>query len=982
MANRNVARAVRLALIAAGTASAGVYAPGVVAQDVELEQIVVTGSRIARPDYESSSPIVSVSEALFQQSGTQTVDTVINSLPQFVPAITSTSNNPSNGGQSNIDLRGLGSNRVLVLMDGVRVVPANGSGTVDVNLIPAALIKNVEIISGGASAVYGSDAISGVVNFKMIDDFEGVELDAGYGITDRSDGDEYHGTITAGMNFAEDRGNIVASVGYTERKEVLAGARDFSDVALGWFDNLQEFRPLGSPTFEEGRVGVAASQGAIDQVFAQYGFAPGTVKQTTFGFNRDGTLFTVGDNTPGSVLNFRDAKDASFNDASYTYNFAPVNYLQLPLERTNVFLNGKFEFSENAELYARGIWANYTADTQLAPTPLSQVFTPVTNPFIPADLATLLASRSTPTSRFGLTRRMTEIGPRIESNEFDVYQAIVGLRGKLFSTGWTYDVYGSTGKVEIDSQQQGNVSREKWEDLTYAADGGVALCGGFNPFGKGAITPECAAYMTVATNPQEEVKQTIFEGVLSGPVFDLPAGSIQAALGAMYKDDSYDFIPDDALARQIPQDRTNPNSPVTRFDIAGFNAALPISGDVDSTEFFAELLVPILKDLPGAKRLDATLGYRWADYSSIDDPVDSWKAELLWQPVEMASLRGSYQKAVRAPSVTELFSPQVPNFPPLAPSPNNDPCNTGSAARTGATAAQVRQLCIDTGVPAAIIDRYTFSGSQAEGLAGGNPDLFEETANTYTAGIVLRSPWANDLVSGLQLSVDYYNIEIEDAVSAIPASTFIGRCYDVAYNPTFAANNVFCNFFDRKPDDGTITNALEVNANVGGYQTDGIDVQIDWAADIGPGRASLNWIMTFVMSWEVQEIPGDPFEALEGTSGKYSSGSSFPEEKSTMNVRYDIGGWDLTAQWRYVGEMTDYDIPDFKLDAKNYFDLTAEYHFGENDGVLDGLSIRGGVINVANTDPMIYPAYQQSNTDPTVYDVLGRRYFVNLNYKF
>jgi len=987
MANRNVARAVRLALIAAGTAGAGVYAPGAVAQDVELEQIVVTGSRIARPDYESASPIVSVSEALFQQSGTQTVDTVINSLPQFVPAITSTSNNPSNSGQSNIDLRGLGSNRVLVLMDGRRIVPSNGSGTVDVNLIPAALVKNVEIISGGASAVYGSDAISGVVNFRMIEDFEGVELDAGYGITDRSDGAEYHGTITAGTNFADGRGNVVASFGYTEREEVLQGDRGFSNVALGWFSNLNEFRPLGSPTFEEGRVAVAASPAAINQVFAQYGFAPGTVNQTTYGFNRDGTLFTVGNNTPGSVLNFRDPKDASFNDASYTYNFAPPNYLQLPFERKNVFLDGTYEFSENAELYARGIWANYTSDTQLAATPLSSVFTPVTNPFIPADLSTLLASRAVtattgPNSRFALTRRMTEIGPRIESNEYDVYQATLGLRGNLFSTDWTYDVYGSTGKVELDAEQQGNVSREAWEDLTYAADGGVALCGGFNPFGKGAITPECAAYITRSSNPKTEVEMTVFEATASGPVFELPAGSVQAAVGGFYKEDSYDFKPDAVLARQIAQDRTDPNSPVTRFDIAGFNAALPISGEVDSTELFAELLVPILKDLPGAQRLDATFGYRWADYSSIDDPVDSWKAELLWQPVEMASVRGSYQKAVRAPSVTELFSPQVPNFPALAPSPNNDPCNTNSAARTGANAAQVRQLCIDTGVPATIIDTYSFSGAQAEGLAGGNPDLFEETANTYTAGIVLRSPWANDLVSSLQLSVDYYNIEIEDAVSAIPAQTFIGNCYDPAFNPTFAANNVFCNFFDRTVEDGNIVNALEANANVGGFETDGIDVQIDWAADLGPGRMSVNWIMTFVMSWEVQEIPGTAFEALEGTSGKYGSGSSFPEEKSTLNLRYDVGGWDLTAQWRYVGEMSDYNIPDFKLDATSYFDLTAEYHFGENDGVLDGLSLRGGIINVANEDPVIFPSYQQSNTDPTVYDVLGRRYFVNLNYKF
>lgn len=261
MANRNVTRAVRLALIAAGTASVGAFAPGALAQEAELEQIVVTGSRIARPDYESASPVVSVSQQLFQQSGSASVDTVINALPQFVPSITSTSNNPSNAGQSNIDLRGLGSNRVLVLMDGRRVVPANGTGTVDLNLLPSSLIQNVEIISGGASAVYGSDAISGVVNFRLNTDFEGLELDGTYGITEQGDGQEYQGTISAGTKFAGGRGHIMGALSYTERNSVTQGDRKFSEVALGW--DGENFVPVGSGTIEEGRVIVAAGAATV-----------------------------------------------------------------------------------------------------------------------------------------------------------------------------------------------------------------------------------------------------------------------------------------------------------------------------------------------------------------------------------------------------------------------------------------------------------------------------------------------------------------------------------------------------------------------------------------------------------------------------------------------------------------------------------------------------------------------------------------------
>ena len=963
MANRNVTRAVRLALIAAGTASVGAFAPGALAQEAELEQIVVTGSRIARPDYESASPVVSVSQQLFQQSGSASVDTVINALPQFVPSITSTSNNPSNAGQSNIDLRGLGSNRVLVLMDGRRVVPANGNGTVDLNLLPSSLIQNVEIISGGASAVYGSDAISGVVNFRLNTDFEGLEFDGTYGITEQGDGNEWQGTVSAGTKFADGRGHIMGAVSYTERDEVTQADRKFSEVALGW--DGEDFVPVGSGTIEEGRVTVAAPAATITQLFQQQYGIPG-VTQTTYGFNADGTLFTLGTGAPGSVLNYRGPITNSFNDASYSYNYAPPNYLQLPLERTSVFVAGSFDVTDNHQAYAQGIYADYTVDTALAPTPLSNVFTPPTNPFIPNDLQTLLDARTSPAARFPLTRRMTEIGPRTESNEYEVYQFILGMKGDIVSD-WTYDVYGSLGKVELNTDQSGNVSREAWETLTYAPDGGVALCGGFNPFGAGAITPECAAFISRDTSYAETTEQNIFEATATGSLFELPAGKVMASVGYMYKEDKYEFAPDATLSRELPDGR---------FDIAGFNAASPIEGETDSNELFTEILIPILADMPGADRLEATVGYRYADYSTVGG-VDSYKGELMWRPIAPISLRGSYQRAVRAPSVSELFSPQVPNFPSYS---NPDPCSVTSANRTGPNAAAVRDLCLAQGIPASLIDSYNFNNSQVEGLAGGNPDLIEETADTFTAGITFQSPSSNPWLSAFQLSVDYYSIEIEDFVTSVPARTFIARCYDPAYNPTFDPANTFCQFFDRRAEDGNIVDALEVNANVGAIETAGIDVQVDWAADMGPGRFSVNWIMTFLDKWEIQEIPGDPFTPLEGTVGYFGAGDNFPDEKSTMNIGYKMGGWNFSGQWRYISKVDDIGEPDFELDSRNYFDLTTSYAFDE--GVLDGATIRVGVINVADEDPVLYPSSQQANTDPTTYDVLGRRYFLNLNYKF
>ena len=347
------------------------------AQD-ELEQVFVTGSRIARPDYDSASPIVSVTRELFERTGSNTVETALNTLPQFVPASTSTSNNPGNGGQANVQLRGLGTTSTLVLIDGKRLIPANGDGVVDLNIIPGSLIESVEIITGGASAVYGSDAVAGVVNFRLKKEFDGVELDAQWGQTDRGDGTDYGGGVTAGLDFADGRGSVLGYVGYAERESILAGQRDFSRYALGYAGPGAggvgpggKFLPRANFSIEEGMTfGLEAHPTVFEDLFATYGYPKGSVPyQTELGFNTDGTVFTQGDETPGSVANFRGEIDPLFfNDRFYSYNFAPVNYLQLPLERVSVFARAGFEFSEAAELYAQGLYADYTADSQLAPT--------------------------------------------------------------------------------------------------------------------------------------------------------------------------------------------------------------------------------------------------------------------------------------------------------------------------------------------------------------------------------------------------------------------------------------------------------------------------------------------------------------------------------------------------------------------------------------------------------------------------------------
>ncbi len=962
--SNSLRRAVRYALLA--STAAAVAAP-VYAQDDDVQEVVVTGSRITRPDYQSASPIVTVSEAAFRETGSATVETMLNTLPQFVPSITNTSNNPSNGGQANIELRGLGVERTLVLLDGKRIVPSGASGAVDLNIIPASLISNVEVISGGASAAYGSDAVAGVVNIKT-QDFEGLQFDSNWGQTTESDGQEWQVGLTGGMQFADGRGKAMMNVAYAERDSVLSSERDFSNVAYGFVDAETGFIPQGSGTIEEGSVSVPASQAAKDAVFARYGIAPGTVTGNTFSFNPDGSLFTTGDGeTPGSVVNYLGGR-TDVSDMLYTYNFSPTNYLQLPLERKTAFGRVSFEISPAAEVYAQGIWADYEADTQLAPSPASQMFIPATNPYITADLAELLASRDDPNAPISLGKRVSEMGPRFENNAYDVYQLTAGIKGELFGSNWTYDVYGSYGEVNLDNVQLGSVSRTRFEELTFAADGGASICGGLNPFGIGSISPECAEYIKVDALNTTEVKQTIAEATVSGPLFNLPAGEVFTAFGAFYKKDDAAFIADAGLRAET----TGAFGLPVRADVTGFNATDDVVGETDSTELYAEVAIPLLANMPGVNKLEARLGYRYADYSTVGG-VNSYKGELTYEPVSSFLVRGSYQRAVRAPNIQELFQPQVTNFPSFNPP---DPCNATSPLRTGPNGAQIRELCLAQGLPTSLIDNFNYANQQVEGLSGGNPDLQEETADTITFGLVFRPQLAN---GDLSASIDWYDIEIEDAIDDVSAETFVDRCYDVAYNPTLSTDNFYCAFFTRNTFNGEITDAAEVENNIGAIRTRGIDVQVDWGLDVGPGRFGLNWAASWLDNFDIQELPGDPFSIYGGTIGT-DVATAHPEWKWTTTLRYGIAGADISARWRYIDSMQDEGEPEFKVGAENYFDVTASYGFSQ--GMLDGLVVRTGVTNLTDVDPPLYPSYVQSNTDPSTYDVLGRRYFVALSYAF
>lgn len=944
-----------------------------------LGDIVVTGSRIARQDYVSTSPIVTVGQEDFQSTGAVTIDALVNELPQFVPSVTSTSNNPSNGGQANIDLRGLGTQRTLVLMNGRRVVPSNADGTVDINLLPTPLIRNVEVISGGASAAYGSDALAGVANFILDDSFEGVQFDVQYGVTDREDGETESYSVTIGGDIADGRGNAVMSIGRSLRSYIYNADREFSAIS-----GRSGTTPLGSTVFDANNL---PSQAALGAYFG----TPNLPATGGFGFNNDGSLFayqgTINFKSPGGI----DFDGFATPGGDYNYNTGALNYLQLPLERWNAFGAVNYRVSDAAEFYGSLLLTDYQSANELAPTPAASAMgfrVPVTNPFISPDLAAILATRPNPTASFRLDKRFNAVGGRHAQEDYTVYQGTAGVRGDLVGLrDWTYDIYAQYGRMERTTTQSGNVSRSAVQSLLDAPDGGVSLCdGGFNPFGESNLSAECAAFIgrTSVNNVLQD--QSVVEASLQGGLLNLWAGEMRFAAGLQYREDFFDFRPDAGLARTNPIVVRPDGGTTGGLETAGFNAQQPFSGGTNSLEAFVELLIPVLRDLPMVKTLDLNLGYRIADNSTVGG-MPSYKAELDWAVTDYLRFRGGLQRAVRAPSIGELFAPMNLSFPQIGAVSSTgfsgDPCDTRSSYRTGPDAAKVQALCAAQAA-AAGSPNYVYTNNQVPGLTGGNPDLEEETADSFTAGLVLTSPSTSPWLSGLSASVDYYSIEIEDVIGAVSAANMLQGCFNAqGQNPNYDPNNAYCTLFRRDPLSGSVVDASEVLDNLATLKTSGVDAQFDWRLSMEDaglpawGDLNLNVIVGWLETRQRQDVPGAPIIDRVGTVDVVTAGqfNSFPEWKALTSVNWSKDQFGLGLRWRYVSEMEVFSSTT-KLDATHYFDLNGRWD------ITDQISLRATVNNVLDQEPRTWDPGVQANTDPSTYDILGRRYSIGLTAKF
>lgn len=932
------------------------------AEEKPAPEIVVTGSRIARRDFVSASPIVTTSEQAIQNTGLINLEGAINQLPQFVPAQGASTNALQGGGRATLNLRGLGEQRNLVLLNGRRLPVSNALNVVDINILPNAAIGNVEVISGGASAVYGSDAMSGVVNFKTRTNFSGLQIDGQTGTSFEGGATQSSISLMAGSKFADGRGHAMFTFGVTDRKELVGSARDFysQGVASG---NLASGLVNWS--------GNAPSQAAMNALFARYGFAAGTVGRTSnVGFNNGNTLFAI---NGGANLQLPSGQYGLVANTVSQFT-AQDNTIVVPQRRYNMFAQLDYELTPDVTVYMQGLYSNSFSTMATGYTlTLPSVTIPVTNPFIPADLATLLASRTNRTAPMVFQKRFEEAGKRYIDEQFDTFQILVGAKGQI-GNGWTWDIYASHDQTTNNERLTVGVRQSRIQALLDAPDGGRSICeGGYNPFGISAsanISPACLAYIRTEVKNLTKVDQDVIEATLGGGLFQLPAGEVRFSLTGTHRENGYSYSPDSLL---VPVSLTS-----TTNDVFATGSSRPTTGATNVSEVGMELLVPLLKDTTFAQSLNLSLGYRYSSYN-ITGGVSTFKAEVDWKPINSLLIRGGYERATRAPNIGELFSALTRSASQLGFAPGaGDPCDNRFIGRT----AQVRTLCLATGISPALIDSFVFGSSAVGANVNGNLALKPETADTFTLGTVWSPRFSSPLFRRLSLSVDYYNIKIANAIGTVPGNTTVNKCYNLdGSNPTYDPANQFCQVIRREPSTGLITDVFTPFLNIGGFKTSGIDFQLDWAADLDglglSGELSLSSVVNYLNKFEIMTLPGTPFQDFAGTIGALP----LPRWRSNTTLAYSNGPATIGMRWRHLANMahetavTRPASPAEPSPAYNIFDLNARV------AVSKAIELRGGINNLFDKEPPLLAGVPGA-TNPGLYDVVGRSFFIGARFTF
>ncbi|MDE2251845.1 MAG: TonB-dependent receptor [Gammaproteobacteria bacterium] len=964
--------AVILGSPASGEDSAGTAA----SKPEELEVVVVTGSLIQRPNNTSVSPITTVSAESIKETGASNLQDALNQLPAFTVGGNATTGGQGTGGRASINLHGLGTNRNLVLLDGKRLPVSDIFGNVDVNILPEAIISGVDAITGGASAVYGSDAMSGVVNFKTIRGFNGVKVDVQDSRSAKGDAGKVDASIAFGSAFMENRGHMVTAFSYSKQDPLLSSARRF-------FADKVPSSYIGYGTYLLDSAN-APNAAVLTSLFNSYGITAPLNTGGGLGFNNDGTLFTQ-----NGAANYKGANGSNGYAVIGGNVRMPVgqqgNILNA-INRKTAFWKADYDLAPTVSVYGQFMYVNLSVNSNsggsLTQFPALTTI-PTSNPFIPADLRTVLASRPNAGAPFAWRARYVGIPWKNWDENYVVQQYLGGIKGDI-APGWGFDVYASYDSSVHNSIMHDAVLKSRVQTLLNAPNGGASICaGGYNPFGDAnarSLSAACIAYMTKDANSQENLSQDQVQAQINGKLFDLGAGPAQVAFVADYRRNTYSFAPD---ADTTANSGWGPGGNIEAFTV---QSAVP-ERSIKVKELAAQLDVPLMANRIHVRELAVGAAARVSDYSG-SGTVQSFEFDGRWRPVDQLLFRGSYQRAVRAPNIGELYSPLGANSQLVIGTPPGaigDPCDDRSTARTGANSAQVQALCVAQGVPSGVIANYEFPTTATGQTNAGNPTLTPEKANTFNLGLVFG------LNPDFTLSLDYYNISIKNVISTTPGLTVLSKCFNLdGSNPTYSNSNLYCQAIYRDPNTGTLLTVATPYANLGGLKTDGLELQLHWArhAPFGnrAGKFYVDPAISYLNSYKVQLLPGAPEFNYTGISvGGTGPGSvpprAAPKLKALTSFGFRTGAYTAGLRWRYQSSLKDVSSiltpnnAQIGVPAYQLWDLFGTVNVGAS------VQLRAGINNLFDKGlPVV--ASSQNGTDQALYDAIGRAYYLGLKASF
>ena len=938
------------------------------------EEVLVTGSRIVIPGAVSASPLQSIGAAQIQQAGAINVQEVLLQNPTFgTPGISRTNSAfaTQSAGVATVNLRNLGEDRTLVLVNGRRFVSGvPGSNAVDLNVIPTQFLERVDVLTGGSSAVYGSDAVAGVVNMIYKTDFEGVQVDGQMGISEYGDGADKQVNLLVGKNFAGGRGNIMLFGGYSKEGTVMKRDR-FTEAGSSAIDRTSNTLTPNDP------------------VVLFSGFTPGGR------FYAGNSVFTYG--SDNQLRNCTAGGCGGFNRSDY-------RYLAVPVERYVAAGRANFEVSRAFNLFLEGNYAKTKSNTVIEPFPLSSDLvtiategqTPIEtvvggvtyrNPFVPDDIY----NAATDTDGDGLRdiffdRRLADFGPRTSNASRDVFRIAGGVNGKFLEDRFSYEVYGIYGKNVENQSGNGqydsrrftaalNAYRDPLTNQIVCADPAAraAGCVPANIYGINALAP-AAGYIAAPTTLRSEITQTVFGGNVSGTLFSLfGADPIGISIGTEYRRET----------------SSNVFDLLTQQGLNGNNALPSTAGKFHVWEGFAEAVVPLLSNRPFFHSLSVRGAVRVSDYSTVGSTF-SYNYGGEWAPVEDIRFRVMQARSVRAPNINELFAAPQQDFP----SGLQDPCAGITAASTGTLATNCRAA---PGVAANIAANGAFTVTQADlqgitSFAGGNPLLQEEKSDSFTAGVVIQ-PRSIPALRNLVLTVDYFNIRIADAIVSTPLQFILNQCYNQSVT-------AYCDLVVRRPgavganSAGSLDEVNTGPSNSGGAKTSGIDVSLDWQQRVFGGSFNIHGAYTHLLTGYTIPLPGSPRDNFAGELASDNTINA-PRDKFTVAAGYDIGGIGFTMTGTWIGPVTlddqliagdtpvsgtnDRSNPLYRIRSQFYLDTQVRFR------TADSFEFYIGAKNLLNNKPPFLAdigGTTGQDTDASTYDPLGRRFYVGFRKKF